>query len=59
MARTPLLSMFQRFFEDFDEADRSGRSIEAVQEERRKLSLSRRDFLKVTGATLGAVRPLR
>jgi monoamine oxidase len=54
MARTPLLSKFQRLFEDFEEADRSGRSVEAVQEERRKLSLTRRDFLKVTGATLGA-----
>ncbi|MEP6751825.1 MAG: NAD(P)/FAD-dependent oxidoreductase [Candidatus Dormiibacterota bacterium] len=54
MARTPLLSKFQRLFEDFEEADRSGRTVEAVQEERRKLSLSRRDFLKVSGATLGA-----
>jgi monoamine oxidase len=54
MARTPLLSKFQRLFDDFEEADRSGRSVEAVQAERRKLSLSRRDFLKVTGATLGA-----
>jgi monoamine oxidase len=53
LARTPLLSKFQRLFEDFDEADRSGRPIEAVQEER-QLSLSRRDFLKVSGATLGA-----
>ena len=54
MARTPLLSKFLRLAEDFDEADRSGRSVEAVQEERRSLSLSRREFLKVTGATLGA-----
>jgi monoamine oxidase len=54
MARTPLLSKFQRLFEDFEEADRSGRTVEAVQEERRKLSLTRRDFLKVTGATVGA-----
>ena len=54
MARTPLLSKFLRLVDDFEEADRSGRSVEAVQEERRNLSLSRRDFLKVTGATLGA-----
>ena len=54
MARTPLLSKFQRLFDDFEEADRSGRTVEAVQEERRKLSLTRRDFLKVTGATVGA-----
>ena len=54
MARTPLLSKFQRLFEDFEEADRSGRTIEAVQEEHRNLSLTRRDFLKVSGATVGA-----
>jgi monoamine oxidase len=54
VARTPLLGKFQRLFEDFDEAARSGRPIAAVQEERRKMSLSRRDFLKVSGATLGA-----
>lgn len=53
MARTPLLSKFQRLFQDFDEAERSGRTVDAVQEERR-LSLTRRDFLKVTGATVGA-----
>jgi len=54
MARTPLLSKFQRLFEDFEEADRSGRTVEAVQGERRKLSFTRRDFLKVSGATVGA-----
>ena len=54
MARTPLLSKFQRLAADFDEAERSGRTVDAVQEERRKW-LSRRDFLKVTGATVGAV----
>src|SRR2546428_5318317 len=54
MARTPLLGKFQRLFEDFDEAERSGRTVEAVREERHTLSLTRRDFLKVTGATVGA-----
>jgi monoamine oxidase len=54
MARTPLLSNFQRLFDDFEEADRSGRTVEAVQQERRKLSFTRRDFLKVSGATVGA-----
>ncbi len=54
MARTPLLSKFQRLFEDFEEADRTGRTVQAVQEERLKLSLTRRDFLKITGATVGA-----
>jgi monoamine oxidase len=54
MARTPLLSRFQELFEDFDEAERSGRTVESVQEERRHMRLTRRDFLKVGGAAVGA-----
>ena len=54
MPRTPLLRKFQVLFEDFDEADRTGRTVEALQEERRQMRLTRRDFLKVTGATVGA-----
>src|SRR5882672_1842245 len=54
MARTPLLSRFRELIADFHEAERSGRTVEAVQEERRQMRLTRRDFLKVTGATLGA-----
>ena len=54
MARTPLLRKFQAVFEDFEEAERSGRTVEAVQEERRQMRLTRRDFLKVTGVTVGA-----
>ncbi len=55
MARTPLLSRFQQLFDDFEEAERSGRSVEAVQQERRRLGLTRRDFLKASGATAGAL----
>src|SRR5712691_4708572 len=54
MARNPLLSRLQTLFADFDEAERSGRSLAAVREERQKAGWTRRDFLKVTGATLGA-----
>jgi monoamine oxidase len=54
MARTPLLRRFQDLFADFDEAARSGRAVEAVQEERRQLRFTRRDFLKVAGAAAGA-----
>src|SRR5882762_2283083 len=54
MARTPLLSRFRELIADYEEAGRSGRSVEAVQEERRQMRLTRRDFLKVTGATVGA-----
>ncbi|HEV2139902.1 MAG TPA: FAD-dependent oxidoreductase, partial [Candidatus Dormibacteraeota bacterium] len=53
MARTPLLSRLQQLFADLEESKRSGRSVEAVQEQRRQ-ALTRRDFLKVTGATVGA-----
>ena len=54
MARTPLLSRFRELVADFEEAGRTGRTLEAVQEERRQMRLTRRDFLKVTGATVGA-----
>jgi len=54
MARTPLLRKFQALLEDFEEAERSRRTVEAVQEERRQMRLTRRDFLKATGVTVGA-----
>ncbi len=54
MARSPLLRRFQALFEDFDEAERSGRPLRAVREERRQMRLTRRDFLKATGAAVGA-----
>jgi monoamine oxidase len=54
MARTALLRRFQALFADFEEAERSGRSPQEVREQRRQMGLTRRDFLKVTGATVGA-----
>ncbi len=54
MARTPLLNRFQELFEDFEEADRSGRSVAAVQDQRRQLRLTRRDFVKLAGVAIGA-----
>ncbi len=54
MARNPLLSRFQTLFADFDEAERSGRPVAQIREERRLMNLTRRDFLKVTGAAVGA-----
>jgi monoamine oxidase len=53
MARTPLLSRFQRLVGDFQEAERTGKPVEQIQQERRD-GISRRDFLKAGGATLGA-----
>ena len=54
MVRSPLLRRFLALAEDFEEADRIGRSVDAVQAERRKTRLTRRDFLKATGAVVGA-----
>ncbi len=53
MARTPLLGKLQALYRDFSEADRSGKPVEQVQEERRR-NWTRRDFIKATGATVGA-----
>lgn len=55
MARTPLLRMFESLVRDFKEAERSGRPVHEVQQERRRLRPTRRDFLKATGAVVGAV----
>ena len=53
MARTPLMRLLQRISADHAEADRTGRSVNEVQRSR-QAGLSRRDFLKLTGATMGA-----
>src|SRR2546430_2028171 len=42
MARNPLLSRLQTLFADFDEAERSGRSVAQIREERRLMSLTGR-----------------
>jgi monoamine oxidase len=55
MARTPLLSRFQQLFADHLEAERTGRSVSEVAEARRRRRVSRRDFLKAGGATVGAL----
>ena len=55
MARTPLLGRLQQLFEDFAEAERSGRSPDKVRRERTEGGLNRRDFLKVSGAAVGAI----
>lgn len=54
MARTPLLSRFQQLFAESVEAERTGRGVEQVHEERLNARIKRRDFLKLTGATVGA-----
>ncbi len=54
MPRNPLLSRLQTLFADFEEAERSGRTVAEIREARRLTNLTRRDFLKVTGAAVGA-----
>ena len=54
MARTPLLRKLQALYQDFAQAERSGKPVEQVQEERRQGAWTRRDFIKATGATVGA-----
>jgi monoamine oxidase len=54
MARTPLLGKLQALYRDFEEAERSDKPVEQVQEERRQHGWTRRDFIKATGATVGA-----
>ena len=54
MRRNPLLRRFQTLFADFDEADRTGRPVGEIREERRRAAISRRDFMKFTGAAVGA-----
>ena len=54
MARTPLLDRFQALSRDFAEAERSSRSVDAVRSDRRQSAITRRDFIKVTGAAVGA-----
>src|SRR4030095_12733728 len=53
MARTHLLAFFQQLYRDFEEADASGKSVTAVQDERRT-DVSRRDFLKASGGAVTA-----
>ncbi len=53
MARTPLLRKLQALYQDFAETERSGKPVEQVQEDRQR-AWSRRDFMKATGATVGA-----
>jgi len=54
MRRNPLLRRFQTLFADFEEAERTGRPVAEIRDERRRTGLSRRDFLKVSGVAVGA-----
>jgi len=55
VARTRLLTAFQRLYRDFEEADAFGKSVSAVQDERKRAVPSRRDFFKISGAVAATV----
>jgi monoamine oxidase len=54
MARTPLMRLLQRIVRDHAQAERAGVPAEAIVERGRQWSWNRRDFLKVSGAAVGA-----
>src|SRR5215831_6375741 len=54
MARSPLLRRFQTLAADFAQAEREGRSVAELREERKRGGLTRRDFIKAGGAAIGA-----
>lgn len=61
MARTELLNWFQQLYRDFETADVSGESAQAIQDARLRLSSGRRDFLKTAavGTAVAAIAPIR
>ena len=59
MARSPLLRRLQALAAEFADAERSGRTVDAVRAERRQNRVSRRDFIKIAGATVGAAAMAR
>jgi monoamine oxidase len=54
MARTPLLTKFQILFQDFAEAEGSGRPVDEIQQERLHRGPTRRELIKAGGAALAA-----
>jgi monoamine oxidase len=58
MTRTLLLTKFQRLFEDFSEAEATGRAVGDIQQERLHRGPTRREVLKAGGAALAATAML-
>jgi hypothetical protein len=58
MARTPLLCRFQKLFQDFSEAEPTGRTVGEIREERLQRGPTRREILKAGGAALAATAVL-
>jgi monoamine oxidase len=58
VARTSLMTSLQKLFEDFSEADATGRHIDEIQQQRRH-GATRREVIKAGGASLAAALALR
>jgi monoamine oxidase len=54
MARTPLLTKFQQLFQDFADAEASGRPVGEIQQEHLRRGPTRRQLIKTGGAALAA-----
>src|ERR1700688_1099092 len=54
MARTPLLTKFQQLFQDFADAEASGRPVGEIQQEHLRRGPTRRQLIKRGGAALAA-----
>jgi monoamine oxidase len=58
MARTPLLTKLQRLFQDFSEAEATGRTVGEIQEERLHRGPTRRELIKAGAAAFAAAAVL-
>jgi monoamine oxidase len=58
MARTPLLTKFQTLFQDFLDAEASGRSVGEIQQEQLRSGPTRRELIRAGAATLAAATVL-
>jgi monoamine oxidase len=62
MARTPIVNFLQELYRDYAQAERTGKSVLKVREERSGAAMTRRELLKVGGAAAVGValagRPL-
>lgn len=54
MARTEIGNFLQQLFRDYAEAERTGKTVQQVREERLEASLTRRELIKAGGAAVTA-----
>jgi monoamine oxidase len=54
MARTPIANFLQELYRDFADAERTGKSVQQVREERLEAAITRRELIKLGGAAATA-----